>query len=253
MTTVNSSMLVGSKGAGLALMTGVILAIVASLFYPGGPIVDPVNQMDFGAAITALGEQPSLAHVMTMLVIAGMLLHLYGITALLRLTHGARCLAGTALRTGVFASLFAWGIFIVGLGQRHMVIHLMQRSVDPTESADMAQQFEAFALAGQINMAGLLMGFVWIWPVASTLVGLGLIARLGSMNIFKVAAYGLVIIGVGGMVNFVIAQHGTGLDLNAILVANNTIQMFGSIFLFITGLGMYQGRSGLVPAEESTG
>ena len=251
MRTVNSSILLGSKGAGLALMTGVILAIVASLFYPGGPVINPVDQSDFGAAVVALGEHPSLAHVMTMLVIVGMLLHVYGISALLRLGKGEQCLAGTVLRSGVFASLFAWGIFIIGLGQRHMVIHLMQRSEN--ESADMAQQFQGLALDGHIGMAGMLMGFVWIWPVASSLVGLGLVARIGAVNVYKLAALGLLAIGVGGMVNFVVAQHASGLDINALLMANNILQMFGSIFLFIVGLGLYRGQRGLVPEEESAG
>ena len=253
MRTVISNMLVGSKGAGLALMTGVILAIVASLFYPGGPAVNPVDQSDFLGAVVALGEHPSLAHVMTMLVILGMLLHVYGISALLRLGKGEQCLAGTILRSGVFASLFAWGIFIIGLGQRHMVIHLMQRSANPAESADMAQQFQGLALDGHIGMAGMLMGFVWIWPVASSLVGLGLVARIGAMNVYKLAAYGLLVIGVGGMVNFIVAQHGSGLDINALLMSNNILQMFGSVFLFIVGLGIYRGQRGLVPEEESAG
>lgn len=246
-------MLLGSKGAGLALMVGVILAIVASLFYPGGPFISPVDQTDFGAAVVTLGEQPSLAHLMTMLVILGMLLHIYGITALLRVGQGERCLGAIALRTGVFASLFAWGIFIVGLSQRHMAIHLMQRSANSAESAEMAQQFQALALDSHIGMAGLLMGFVWIWPIASSLVGIGLIARLGSMDVFKVAAYGFVVVGAGGMIIFLLAQHASGLNINNLLVATNTFQMFGSIFLFITGLGLYQGRSGFVPDEESAG
>ncbi len=36
MGALSSSMLVGNKGAGLALMAAVILTIVGSLFYPGG-------------------------------------------------------------------------------------------------------------------------------------------------------------------------------------------------------------------------
>ena len=111
------------------------------MFFPGGPFISPVDQTDFDTAVVALGEQSSLAHVMTMLVIAGMLLHVYGIVALLRLVNGARCSAGTALRTGVFASLFAWGIFIVALAKRHLVIYLMQRSLSVSETPDMAQQF----------------------------------------------------------------------------------------------------------------
>lgn len=253
MKTVNTNMLLGSKGAGLALMVGVILAIVASLFYPGGPFINPVDQLDFAAAVAALGEQPNLAHLMTMLVIVGMLLHIYGICALLRLGKGERCLGSIALRTGVFASLFAWGIFIVGLSQRHMAIHLMQRSANSAESVEMAQQFEALALDSQISMAGLLMGFVWIWPIASSLVGLGLVARLGSLDVFKVAAYGFVVVGAGGIVIFLLAQHASGLNVTNLLMATNIFQMFGSIFLFITGLGLYQGRSGFVPDEESAG
>ena len=56
MKTVNSSMLLGSKGAGLALMVGVILAIVASVFYPGGPFINPVDQSDFAAAVVRPGR-----------------------------------------------------------------------------------------------------------------------------------------------------------------------------------------------------
>ena len=48
--------------------------IVASFFYPGGPFINPVNQTDFPAAIAALGDQPNLGHVTTMLAVAGMLL-----------------------------------------------------------------------------------------------------------------------------------------------------------------------------------
>lgn len=77
----------------------------------------------------------------------------------------------------------------------------------------MLTQFEAFALAGHVDMAGLLMGFVWVWPVASILVGLGILGRCGDLNVLTVASYGLVII----------------------------------------GLGLYQGRRELVPDEESAG
>ena len=71
-------------------------------------MINPVNQTDFPAAIAALGDQPSLGHVTTMLAVAGMLLQAYGLFALFRLGNGQRCLAGTALRTGVIASLFGW-------------------------------------------------------------------------------------------------------------------------------------------------
>ena len=96
------------------------------------------------------------------------------------------------------------------------------------------------------------MGFLWIYPIASILVGLGLVGRFGTMNVFKLAAYGLAVIGLGGMVVFVLAQHTSGLDVNALLVANNTLQMIGSLCLFAIGVGLYQSRPELVPEEESS-
>jgi hypothetical protein len=73
------------------------------------------------------------------------------------------------------------------------------------------------------------------------------------MDIYKVAAYGFVVVGAAGMVIFLLAQHASGLNINNLLMATNIFQMFGSIFLFITGLGLYQGRSGFVPDEASAG
>ena len=253
MATVNSSILVGSKGSGLALIVGFVLTLVAGLFFPGGPFVSPVNQMDFAAAVVPLGEHPSLAHLMTMLVIVGMMLYAYGICAFLRLGNGERSLAGTALRTGVFASLFGWGVFIIGLGHRHMVIHLMQRSLDPAESPEMQAEFAHFAVAGLIDMSGLLMAFVWIYPIASILVGIGLLGRLRDLNILKLASYVLVICGTGSLVNFVVAQHASGLDVEVLLAVNNFFQMIGGVCLLLIGLGLFQGRSGLVPEEEAAG
>ena len=101
MGALSSRMLVGNKGAGLALMLGVVLTIVASFFFPGGPLVDPVDQTDFPAAVAALGGQPNLGHAMTMLVIAGMLLYAHSFLAVYRLAGDDRSLSGMALRSGV--------------------------------------------------------------------------------------------------------------------------------------------------------
>ena len=253
MRTVNSTMLIGSKGTGLALMAGVVLTIVAGLFFPGGPFVSPVDQTDFAAAIVPLGEQAVLGHVMTMLLILGMLFYAYGFVALYRLGNGERSLGSTALRLGVVTSLFGWGIFVLGLAQRHMVIYLMQRSLDSAESAEAQAQLAQFALDVQIDIAGLLMGFLWLYPVASALTGIGLAGRFSGLNAFKLASYVLVIIGVGAIINFLIALLAPGLDTVTLLLVNNVFQMIGALALFVIGLGLYQGRRELVPAEESSG
>ena len=56
-----------------------------------------MNQTDFPAAIAALGDQPNLGHVTTMLAVAGMLLQAYGLFAVFRLGNGERCLFAIGL------------------------------------------------------------------------------------------------------------------------------------------------------------
>ena len=123
--------------------------------------------------------------------------------------------------------------------------------MNPAETPDVQAQIEVFALAGHVDMAGLLLGFLWGYPIASILVGLGLVARFGALDIFKAASYGLVIIGAAGLINFVVAQHAPTLDLNVLLVLNNVFLFVGALCLFVIGLGLYQGRSELVPEESS--
>lgn len=212
-----------------------------------------MDQTDFAAAIVPLGEQAALGHVMTMLLVVGMLFYASGFVALYRLGNGERSPASTALRLGVVTSLFGWGVFVLGLAQRHMVIYLMQRSLDSAESAEAQAQLAQFALDVQIDIAGLLMGFLWLYPVASILTGVGLAARFRSLNVFKLASYVLVIIGAGAIINFLIALLAPGLDTVTLLLVNNIFQMIGALALFVVGLGLYQGRRELVPAEESSG
>ena len=238
--------LAGHRGTGLSLMAGVILTIVAGLFFPGGPFVSPVDQTDFAAAIVPLGEQAGLSHLMTMLLVLGMLCYAYGFTALLRL-------GGHALRIGVVTSVFAWGVFVIGLAQRHIVVYLMQQSLDSGQSAEAQAQLANLALDTQVDIAGLLMGFLWLYPIASILTGIGLAGRFRDLNALKIASYVLVVIGVGALINFALALYAPGLDTVTLLLVNNVFQMIGALGLFVIGLGLYQGRSELVPAEESSG
>ena len=99
------------------------------------------------------------------------------------------------------------------------------------------------------------MGFVWIWPVASSWSAWGWPPDSGPANVFKLAPTVLVVIGVGGMVNFIDgAARDPGSTSTTLLVANNLLPDDRlHLALFIIGLGLYQGRSGFVPDEESAG
>ena len=247
-TASNASSL--SKTAGLAIMGGVVLLLVASIFYPGGAVIDPVDQTDFNAALGALGENASLGHLTTMVSTIGMLLYGYGFFTLFRLLQRQRSLGDVALRFGIVASMFGWGIYIIGMGMRHGAIHFMQRSA--METGTEAQAISDLALVCHTITIGLVLAFLATYPVASALVGIGLAPRFSTANIFKLASLGLVAVGAAGFINFLVVQHAPGISIETLLLSNNLILFIGSIFLFIIGLGLHRGRSELI-AEDSPG
>jgi hypothetical protein len=67
------------------------------------------------------------------------------------------------------------------------------------------------------------------------------------MSIFKAAAYGLVLVGALSLVNLLIVQHIHSIDRGLVAAFLAGILTLGAICYFALGLGMYQGRSELVP------
>ncbi len=234
-----------TRRGGLALLAGVVLLIFASIVFPGGLLLDPVDQTDFPAALDAMADNASLAHLASMLSIIGMFLYAYAALTWLRLPQRAG-LGGSALRLGVFASLFGWGLYAIAMGMRHFSIHLMQRGME--SGADQAF-FESLALNAYTPMAGIVIALVAVYPVASILTGIGLASRFGSMSIFKLASYGLVLMGVLAGINFLVLQHVPGIDPVVLLRNDNAMQAFGSLCFIIIGLGMFQGQSALTSED----
>ena len=234
-----------TKLGGLALIAGVILLFMASLVFPGGVLLDPVDQTDFPVALEAMADNASLAHLASMLSIIGMFLYAYCALTWLRLPRQTG-LGGSLLRLGVFASLFGWALYAIAMGMRHFSIHLMQRGMQ--SGADQAY-FADLALSVYAPMAGIIIALVTVYPVASMLVGLGLASRFGSMSIFRLASYGLVLMGVLAGINFLVLQHVPDIDPAVLLRNDNGMLAFGSLCFIIIGLGMYRGQSDLTSEE----
>ncbi len=230
---------------GLALITGVLLLVLASLVFPGGVLVDPVDQTDFPLALETMAGNASLAHLASMLSIIGMFLYAYCALTWLRLPRQTG-LGGSLLRLGVFASLFGWALYAIAMGMRHFSIHLMQRGMQA--GADQAY-FADLALSVYAPMAGIVIALVTIYPVASMLVGLGLASRFKSMNISRLASYGLVLMGVLAGINFLVLQHVPDIDPAVLLRNDNGMLALGSLCFIIIGLGMYRGHSDLTSEE----
>ena len=184
-------------------MAGVVLTFIASIFSPGGLIIDSVDQSDFAAALETFAASDSLTHVTGILVMLSIVLMAFGLAALLRLPH-KNGLADFALRFGVGITLFAWGIYIIEMGMRHMAVHIVTHGVgagmDAMARADLA-------LAVLSAMVGVHFGFIALGAVSSFLVGLAVAVRFHEFNIFVIAGYAYAAKGVAEVINLTLIQH----------------------------------------------
>ena len=230
-------------------MVGVVLAWIAGLFMPGYTFIDPVDQIDFPAAVNALGDSPILGHWMNFMMLISLLLMTFGLLGLYPLASRQAGVGGKLLQFGIVTSIIEWSILIIVAGMRHFEIHLMQRSNLADGGSLSAADFEAAALAVHIDITAVILAFVVLYPLASIMLGLGTAKRFASMNLYKGAAYVMAAAGLLGLVNFLFAMNAPDVGLQTLAVINSIALYAAGVGLFIVGLGMYKGRGEL--AEES--
>ena len=233
------------KHAGLALIAGMALIILTSMFLPGNAIINPVDQTDFVAARDALGDSAVLAQWMTFFIIVSLLLMSFGLLGLYPVASQQAGFEGRLLQFGIIISVIEWAVLIVVSAMRHFVIHMMQRSNLPADGTLTAEDFQAVALAIHTNMTAIGLTLYALFPLATILLGIGLSKRFDSMNIYKGASYVMVAGGVLGLVIFLTAMNIPDVGLRTMLMINNTVLYVLSITLIIIGYGMYRGRAEL--------
>ena len=229
------------KYAGIAMMVGILLSIVASLLYPGNTVVYRVDQTDFPAALEVIGDAPTLAHLTIFLSIVAMLLISFGAYGLFPLASRLGGLGGALLKFGIIISIIEWSIVIIGLGMRHFVTHMMQRAAGSEDQI----LLEETALAVHTTLTAVFLGFITIYPFATMLFAYGVGKLIPTMNAFKIAANALLVSGALGLITYLVAMFAPGDDPLVYLMIFNVLLLLGSIFLFVIGLGMYQGSDGL--------
>ena len=230
------------------LIVGVILTIVSSLLHPGIALINPVDQTDFQAAVGAMGDAPTLSHLMTILNILGMMLTSFGVLALFPLATNQGGLSGTFLKFGILVSIVEWSSIVVGLGMRHYVVYLAQQAAAAPAGSELQASLQQTALMVHTSMSAVLVVFLTLFPFASFFLGAGLISRFQDLNANKIASYGLALFGLGGLLIFIIIMFAGVEDPNGLLLVNNIFLFLGSICLLTLGIGMYKGQPGL--AEE---
>ena len=246
-----SNALPETKTAGIALILGVVLSLFVSLLYPGGVLIDPVDQSDFPAAIGAMSDNANLTHVTTLLFIFAILLEVYGLLAMFHLVGPRGRLEGAALRFGLVGIIFSGGLFIIELSTRHMVVHMMTHGVGAGTGSGAQAHLQTLAEAVYSGGAAVHIAFLSVGSVAAIFLGLGLAPRFAEMNVFKLAAYGMILVGVVGLLNLAVVQHIHDFDLNFLALVSNVLLSIGAICYFAFGVGMYLGRSEFAPDDAS--
>ena len=239
------------KHAGIGLILGVILSFVSSLFFPGSVFINPVDRTDFPEAVNAIADATTIAHLMTFLSILGLLLMSFGLFGLFPLAARQGGLAGSLLKFGIILSIIEWTILIIGMGMQHFVTHLMQRAADASIGSEDHAFFQDSALMIYTDMTAVLLAFITVFPFASTLVGIGIANRVQSMSASKIAAYLLLVCGVGGLITYLVAMVFGGEPLTFLTIFN-ILLFVGAIGLIGVGVGMYRGSEGLAEEESSS-
>lgn len=228
------------------MVAGIVLILLTSLFYPGGVLIDTVDSLEFSALIAVMSDNASLTHAATLGTMFALLLQSYGLLALFRLTT-LQGLGNASLRFGIIASVIGWVLLMVEAGTRHMVVHITQHGIGTGTGPDVQPELNDLALAVFSTGTAIHFSFIAISSVAAIMLGAGLAARSRGMNVFSVAAYGMVLVGVAGLFNLVILQHVHDIDLAVFALISNSVLTIGAVCFIIFGVGMYRGSSEFAP------
>lgn len=117
-----------------ALMVGPAMALVFFLVEPGGMLIDTADSMDSAGRITALAENPFLAHLSALFVPLGLLLLLYGLSGVSRVTSGPD-FAAAGTRFGLLSATVGGVGWILATGLDHLLAQTRVSSAEALEAA----------------------------------------------------------------------------------------------------------------------
>ena len=233
-----------TKAPGVAIVGGVALLLIALILYPGGWFVDATSSLDFQSTIDAMVENDNLSHAVFSAVIIACLAISYGILSFWRLSDSGDAL----LRFGVLLNLFHYGIYILTMGMRHMLVAIAQHQADIEVDGVAAspEQINDYLVMLQAGSGGLHYAFVVVSSVSGVVLGLGLARRFSSLNRYAVACWVFCFAGVAGLLNAAIGQQAEAAPV-AFVVASNVVLTVAAVALLVIGIGVLRGERELVP------
>ena len=232
--------------AGVSLIAGIVLMLIASLVSAGSAMGDSMDQTDVAGAIEAVSNNPDMTQLGLLLTILGLHLEAFGLLALFRLAGRQDGFSDMALRYGLIGILFSLGLFVVHLGGLQTVVYVMQNGLGEGTGPDAQPQIDAAATAAYMVVRSMDKAFLAVSSIASILLGLGMAAQFGNWNIFKIASYGLALVGVALVATLVSFLHIDVIDKGVVLLIDNGFLMIASLTYICFGVGMVLGRSEFV-------
>ncbi|MYD65512.1 MAG: hypothetical protein F4X26_05965 [Chloroflexi bacterium] len=237
------TMLSSNRASGLAIVGGLAVLMGALLLYPGGWLVDATESMDFQATIDAMVENDNLSHAVFSAVIIACLAISYGILSFWRLSDG-----DPLLQFGILVNLFHYGIYILTMGMRHMLVAIAQHQ-DDIEVAGVpagAEQINDYLVMLQASSGGLHYAFVIVSSVSGVILGLALARRFDTLNVYAAACWVFFLAGVAGLLNVFIGQQAEAAP-EAFVIVSNLVLFVAAIALLVIGIGVTRSERELVP------
>ena len=242
---VLSSLCSAQRAPGTAIVLGLVVMIIALLLYPGGWLIDPSDPLDFNETLQAYADHDNLTHAVSFVIILCSLLISYGIFSFWRLQGPSGSLGHSMLRFGILVNLFHYGIYILTMGTRHLLVAVAQHTeslADPAAAPELMLVLHAAS-------GGLHFAFVTISSVSGILVGIGLARRFSSLNATAAACWVFALAGVAGLVNVVVGQQAE-IDPEAFIMASNIVLFVAAIALLVIGIGVIRGEKELIPEDS---
>ena len=234
----------GNKTAGWAIVGGLALLLIALILYPGGWVVDATSSLDFQSTIDAMVENDNLSHAVFFAVIVACLAISYGLFWFWRLSNSGDAL----LRFGILLNLFHYGIYILTMGMRHMLVAIAQHQgdIEVDGVAASAAQINDYLVMLQATSGGLHYAFAVVSSVSGVVLGLALARRFGALNIYASACWVFFAAGVAGLLNAVIGQQAEVAPA-AFVATSNVVIFIAALALLVIGVGVLRGARELVP------
>ena len=217
--------------SGLALMIGVLLVFVASAISTAAVAPDLIGETSSVEILEIMGDNAAAHIAAGAITLVAIFLMAVGAGWLLRIPR-EETTTDNLLRVGVFLMLVAWVFYAIEIGMQFIILEVATATGVGEDLADGVLD---------VLVTFHFFGFVILGAVSSFLVGLGVAKRFDTHILFVIAGYGLLAKGVVEIAN-VLLSVGFGVEIGFLLYISNALLLLGGVFLFVIGLGIYQGK-----------